>query len=80
MVERPKSGTSINNLRLSELGTTTNHLISRTLEETRKCKFGALMLDGIKFSDSRRTNLSTWSTEKLSLSQITRMLKDKALL
>jgi hypothetical protein len=46
MLETLKSGTSIKDLKPLRLSSTINHGISRTLEELRTCKSGALMMDG----------------------------------
>jgi hypothetical protein len=62
--EEPKSGTSINNPRPSGLDITTNHGISRVLEEQETCKSGAPTLDGSKFSNSEMKGSSIQPTIK----------------
>jgi hypothetical protein len=77
MEERPKSGTSTNNQRPSELDTITNHGTSRVLERLMICKSGVLTLDGSRSSNSEvRSLLIQLTTRSLKL-ETKRMKKDK---
>jgi hypothetical protein len=80
MVERLKSGTSISNLRPSELDTTTNHSTSRALVEQETCKSGAPIPDGSKFSNSKMEPLLIQLTTRFLKLLIERMRKAKPLL
>jgi hypothetical protein len=79
-VEIPRNGTSINNPRLSELDTTTNHGISRAQVEPRTCKSGAPTLDGSKFSNSKVNSLSILLTIRSLMLHPPRIKKVKPLL
>ena len=79
MEDEPKSGTSINNPRPSELDTTTNLGILRVLEEQETCKSGALTQDGGNFSLTVNHTSSTGRTRRFLMFQDQRMLKDKQL-
>jgi hypothetical protein len=77
MEERLRSGISINNLWLSEQDTTTNHGISRMLEELLTCKSGALTQDGSKSSSTRTINSSTGNPLRCLMCLVPRTRKDK---
>jgi len=76
-VEKPRSGTSISNQRLSELDITINHGISRVLVEQVTCKSGAPTLDGSKFSNSKMVNSLIQQTTKSLKYKAQRMKRDK---
>jgi hypothetical protein len=77
MEEEPKSGTSINNLGLSDPDTTTNLGTLRALVELMTCKSGALTDNGSNYSSMRTTSSLTGETIKLSMFKMVKMLKDK---
>jgi hypothetical protein len=75
MVERPKCGTSINNLLLSEPDITINLGTLRAQVRPTTCKSGALTLVGGKSSSMRTANLSTGTTTRFLMLEELRMKK-----
>jgi len=77
--EEPKSGTSTNSQRPSELDTTINPGTSRVQAEQTICKSGQPTPDGSKFSNMRATNSSIQPTTRYFQLMAERRMKDKVL-
>jgi hypothetical protein len=79
METRVKSSTSINNLRLSDQESTTNHGTSEAVERPVTCKSGAQILDGGSCSVMKEDSSPTCGIIEYLMFTKEKMLKPKRL-